>query len=75
MLPLIPEIVVLMGGASVTDPCMDYSVVTFGLLIVFLFSAVLSSILRSEGDVNRATIAIAITAVLNIIIDPIFIYH
>ncbi len=75
LLPLIPEIVVIMGGASVTDLCMDYSVVTFGLLIVFLFSAVLSSILRSEGDVNRATIAIAITAVLNIIIDPIFIYY
>ena len=54
LLPLIPEIVVIMGGASVT---------------------VLSSILRSEGDVNRATIAIAITAVLNIIIDPIFIYY
>ncbi len=72
LLPLIPEIVVIMGGASVTELCMDYSKVTFGLLIVFLFSSVLSSILRSEGDVNRATIAIAITAVLNIIIDPIF---
>lgn len=34
-----------------------------------------SSILRSEGDVNRATIAANITAVLNIIIDPIFIYY
>lgn len=75
LLPLIPEIVVIMGGASVTELCMDYSKVTFGLLIVFLFSSVLSSILRSEGDVNRATIAIAITAVLNIIIDPIFIYY
>ena len=74
LLPLIPQIIVIMGGASVTDLCMDYSVVTFGFLIVFLFSAVLSSILRSEGDVNRATIAIAITAVLNIVIDPIFIY-
>ena len=53
LLPLIPEIVVIMGGASVTELCMDYSKVTFGLLIVFL----------------------AITAVLNIIIDPIFIYY
>ena len=74
LIPLIPQIVVIMGGASVTDLCMDYSVVTFGFLIVFLFSSVLSAILRSEGDVNRATIAIAITAVLNIVIDPIFIY-
>ena len=37
LLPLIPEIVVIMGGASVTELCMDYSKVTFGLLIVFLF--------------------------------------
>ena len=33
LLPLIPEIVVIMGGASVTELCMDYSKVTFGLLL------------------------------------------
>ena len=74
LLPLIPEIVVIMGGASVTELCMDYSKVTFGLLIVFLFSSVLSSILRSEGDVNRATLPLAVTAIANMILDPIFIY-
>ena len=74
LLPLIPKIVVIMGGASVTELCMDYSKVTFGLLIVFLFSSVLSSILRSEGDVNRATLPLAVTAIANMILDPIFIY-
>jgi putative MATE family efflux protein len=35
---------------------------------------VASAIFRSGGDMKRATIAIAVTAVLNIILDPIFIY-
>ena len=34
-----------------------------------------SAIFRSEGDMRRATIAIAVTAILNIILDPIFIYY
>ncbi len=74
LLPLIPQIIAIMGGASVTKLCMEYSIVIFGFLIVFLFAEVLFAILRSEGDINRATIAIASTTVLNIILDPIFIY-
>jgi len=41
---------------------------------VFVYSGVASAIFRSEGDMRRATIAIAVTAVLNIILDPVFIY-
>ena len=46
----------------------------FAFLIIFVYSGVASAIFRSEGDMKRATIAIAITAILNIILDPIFIY-
>lgn len=74
LIPLLPYIITIMGGASTMNYALSYSYVIFGLMFVFLFSAVESAILRSEGDVNRATIAMAITAVLNIIIDPIFIY-
>lgn len=73
-IPLMPMLITLMGGESTMDYAMSYAYVIFGLMGVFIFSTTLSSILRSEGDVNRATIAIAITAILNIILDPIFIY-
>lgn len=73
-LPLMPNIITLMGGASTMGYALSYANVTFGLMGVFLISTTLTAILRSEGDVNRATIAIAITAIINIVLDPIFIY-
>ncbi|MDO5848886.1 MAG: MATE family efflux transporter [Methanobrevibacter sp.] len=74
LIPLLPTIITIMGGAPTMKYAMAYSYVIFGLMIVFIFASVMSAILRSEGDVNRATIAIAITAILNIVLDPIFIY-
>ncbi len=74
IIPLLPQLVIIMGGESTMSYALAYGNVVFGLMIVLVFSSVLSGILRSEGDVNRATIAMAVTAVLNIILDPIFIY-
>lgn len=73
-IPLMPTLISLMGGASTMNYAISYANVIFGLMGVFLISTTLTAILRSEGDVNRATIAIAITAVINIVLDPIFIY-
>ncbi len=44
------------------------------LNIVFLAPNVTASIFRAEGDVARATTPLMFTAILNMIIDPIFIY-
>ena len=63
-----------MGAGNTIGYAMNYSYIIFGFLIVFVYSGVASAIFRSEGDMRRATIAIAITAILNIILDPIFIY-
>ncbi len=63
-----------MGAGNTIQYAMDYSYIIFGFLFIFVFSGVASAIFRSEGDMRRATIAIAVTAVLNIILDPIFIY-
>lgn len=68
------DILLLMGAASVASLTAEYARVILAGLIVLLFSSVGASILRSEGDVNRAMKVMVITAVLNIIIDPIFIY-
>ena len=63
-----------MGAGNTIQYAMDYSYIIFGFLFVFVYSGVASAIFRSEGDMRRATISIAVTAVLNIILDPIFIY-
>ena len=63
-----------MGAGETIGYAMDYSYIIFGFLFVFVYSGVASAIFRSEGDMRRATIAIAVTAIMNIILDPIFIY-
>ncbi len=63
-----------MGAGDTIQYAMDYSYIIFGFLFIFVYSGVASAIFRSEGDMRRATIAIAVTAIMNIILDPIFIY-
>ena len=63
-----------MGAGETIGYAMDYSYIIFGFLFVFVYSGVASAIFRSEGDMRRATIAIAVTAIMNMILDPIFIY-
>lgn len=63
-----------MGAGDTIQYAMDYSYIIFGFLFVFVYSGVISAIFRSEGDMRRATIAIAVTAIMNMILDPIFIY-
>ena len=63
-----------MGAGNTIQYALDYSYIIFGFMFIFVYSGVASAIFRSEGDMRRATIAIAVTAILNIILDPIFIY-
>ena len=46
----------------------------FGFTFFFVLSGVLQSLLRAEGDVKRAMNVTIVTSVLNIVLDPIFIY-
>ncbi len=63
-----------MGAGDTIGYAMQYSYIIFGFLFIFVYSGVASAIFRSEGDMRRATIAIAVTAIMNIVLDPIFIY-
>ena len=71
---LMVPILQFMGAGETIGYAMDYSYIIFGFLFIFVYSGVASAIFRSEGDMRRATIAIAVTAIRNIILDPIFIY-
>ncbi len=70
-----PQLFILAGAGKTTGLAVAFARVIFlGSILVF-FSNVANAILRSEGDSKRAMKAMLVSAVLNIIIDPIFIYN
>lgn len=75
ILIFLPSILLVMGAGETLDLAIQYGQVVFGGLIFIIFSSVASGILRAEGDAKRPMYAMAATAILNIIIDPIFIYY
>lgn len=52
----------------------DYARVLFAGSIVIFFSNIANGVLRAEGDVRRAMWAMMLGGVINIILDPLFIY-
>ena len=75
ILIFLPSILLVMGAGETLDLAIQYGQVVFGGLIFIIFSSVASGILRAEGDAKRPMYAMVATAILNIIIDPIFIYY
>ena len=75
ILIFLPSILMAMGAGETLDLALQYGYVVFGGLIFLIFSSVASGILRAEGDAKRPMYAMAATAILNIIIDPLFIYY
>jgi len=74
ILVFLSNILLAMGAGSTVDLAVEYGQVLFGGLVLMIFSSVASGILRAEGDVKRPMYAMAATAILNIILDPVFIY-
>lgn len=70
----LPNILMIMGAGETIGLATQYGQIVFGGLFFLIFSSVASGILRAEGDMKRPMYAMIATAVLNIIIDPIFIY-
>ena len=70
-MPLLKQLLLLMGAESVLKLATDYATIIIIGGFTLIFNGVLSSQLRAEGDVNRATKALVITGILNIIIDPL----
>lgn len=62
------------GAGKTVGLSMDYGRIVFAGGILIFFINVASAILRSEGDAKRAMYAMILGAVLNIILDPLFIY-
>lgn len=64
----------VMGAREALDSALQYSTVMFGATILTFFTNIANSLMRSEGNVHKAMNAILIGALLNIILDPLFIF-
>jgi putative MATE family efflux protein len=65
----------LMGAASSIRETLAYSRIMFAGILLIFFTQVGMALLRSEGDANKVMIAMIIGCVLNIALDPLFIYR
>jgi putative MATE family efflux protein len=61
-------------SGEVKDMATTYGRIIFGGSIVIFFMYVATSILRAEGDAKRSMYAMMFGAILNIVLDPFFIY-
>ena len=64
----------IMGASDVMNYAMDYGIVIFAFTAPILIPPIFGGAFRAEGDVKRATLPIALVALVNMILDPIFIY-
>lgn len=74
LLIILKPILLLMGAGEVISETMSYgTIVVCGSFSVFL-PAMMAAIFRSQGEIKRASYPLMVTAFINIILDPIFIY-
>ena len=74
VLLILEPLLKIMGASSVLKYAMDYGVIVFAFTAPILIPPIFGGAFRAEGDIKRATLPIAIVAVVNMILDPIFIY-
>ncbi|MDR0911993.1 MAG: MATE family efflux transporter [Methanobrevibacter sp.] len=68
-------ILLTIGAGQTIDLCMDYGQILFTGSIFIVFSSSGYGLLRAEGNVNKTTYAMFVGAVLNMVLDPLFIYY
>ncbi|MBQ9025779.1 MAG: MATE family efflux transporter [Methanobrevibacter sp.] len=73
-LAFMKPLLILMGAESVLDYAMEYGFIVFAWTIALLMPPIVGGAFRAEGDIKRATLPIALAAIINMILDPIFIY-
>lgn len=73
-LALVRDLFMYSGAGKTTELGVAYARVIFAGSFIFFFTNVANSILRSEGDSKRAMQSMILGSVLNVVLDPIFIY-
>jgi putative MATE family efflux protein len=71
---LAEQIFIRIGAEEIIDLVLAYANIIFAGTIIIFFNMIATSILRAEGDAKRSMWVMMLGAILNIILDPIFIY-
>lgn len=74
LLIILRQLLLFMGAGEVIDLSLDYGYIIIGGSFSVFIPAMISAIFRSEGEVKRASQPLMLTAIINMILDPIFIY-
>ena len=74
MLFALKPLLLLMGAGEVIKETMAYGTIVIGGAFSIFIPAMMAAIFRSEGEIRRASYPLLVTAVINMILDPIFIY-
>jgi len=75
VLPNMVAVLRLFGATeSVLPPAKSYMSILAAFAVVEFFPLIISDIIRAEGNPMFASVALIISAVINIILDPIFIW-
>jgi putative MATE family efflux protein len=68
------QLIALSGGASNMEACLEYAIPIFAGIPTILLGALFSGLLRSEGAARRSMEIHVFGVVLNMVLDPIFIF-
>ena len=74
VLILLKPLLLIMGAGEVINEAMGYGIVVIGGVFSIFIPAMMAAIFRSEGEIKRASYPLMLTAGINIVLDPIFIY-
>jgi len=74
LLSFLKPLLTIMGATAVLNYAMEYGIVIFAFAFTMLLPPIFGGAFRAEGDVKRATVPLAVSAITNMCIDPIFIY-
>lgn len=74
ILIILKPLLLMMGAGEVIDHALAYGYIVLGCVFSLFIPAMLAAIFRSQGEIERASYPLMITAIINMILDPIFIY-
>lgn len=74
ILIILKPLLLIMGAADVLDYSLTYGYIVLGGVFSLFLPAMMAAIFRSQGEVERASYPLMLTAIINMILDPIFIY-
>lgn len=74
LVALLEPILVAFGASAVLRYALEYGRIVFLGTVFFLLVQMSYAILRAEGDTRRTMYAMAVSSVLNMVLDPLFIY-